>query len=175
MLVHYHLGRPSTSLSVAASLVPPHFDARYPPQNLSIQIPSPHLLETLQVPGTSQYHIAPPQPQIDFGLHHQPVFDLAVEPSHIQPPPALSPAEEYTFNLPQSRYSEQQLRFSYEPPPAPSRSSFAMASNEAGEQQPHTPSATGSASGSNPTSGPTRPPRREASTQVIACRQWYVR
>ncbi|KAJ3554349.1 hypothetical protein NM688_g3153 [Phlebia brevispora] len=173
--VRYHLGHRPTDVGVATSLVPPHFDARFPPQHLDVQISDPHLLETLQVPGANSYHIPPPQSQIDFDLHHHPVFDLSVEPPHL-PHPALSPGTEYSFNLPQSRYSEQQLRISYEPPPAPSRSSFAMAPNETSEQQPRTsPSASGSASGSNPTSGPTRPPRREASNQVIACRQCRAR
>lgn len=174
IIVHYHLGHPQSNVELAASLVPPHFDARYHTQNLNVQIPGPHLLETLQAPGTIPYHLIPPQSHIDFDLRHHSVFDSGVERPHLQPS-ALSPSEEYSFNLPQTSYSEQQLRVSYEPPSVSSRSPFAMASDESSEQHPRTsPSASGNASGSNAASGSTRPPRREASTQVIACRQWYA-
>ena len=176
LIVRYHLGHPQPNVEAHTSFAPPHFDARYPPpqqQNLSVQIPDPHLLETLQVPGAIPYTLPQAHSHVDFDLHHQqPIFDLSVEP-HIQPP-ALSPSEGYSpFNLSQSRYSEQQQLRVYEPPPASSRSSFAMPSTESSEQQPHTtPSPSGNASGSNAPSGSTRPPRREASNQVIACRQW---
>ena len=107
------------------------------------------------------------------------MLNLALQPPPIHPPPpALSPVGEYSFNLPQSRMSEQQMHLvTYDAAPSPSRASFAMAPPpEQHKPSPPvhiSPAANGNASGSNAQPSPSRP-RREASNVVIACRQWCV-
>ncbi|KIP09470.1 hypothetical protein PHLGIDRAFT_126340 [Phlebiopsis gigantea 11061_1 CR5-6] len=173
---HLHLPDASASFSI-----PSPFDARYPRH--SIQVPEAHLLDTLQPPSaTDVHHLLPPQPHghVAFGLQQHPVLNLALQPPPIHPPPpALSPVGEYSFNLPQSRMSEQQMHLvAYDTAPSSSRASFSMAPPP--EQHKHSPpvhispAANGNASGSNAPSSPSRP-RREASNVVIACRQCRAR
>lgn len=196
--VRYHLGHLSPP-DASTSFVPAPFgNARYSQHDLSIQVPDPHLLGNLQSPGsTTVQHLLPhthshhPHPShshahshVDYGrLQHPVQLDIGMEPPPlIQPPAALSPSDEYSFNLPSSRIPEQQLRASYDPPPPTSRGSIAMppAASMSEQKQPSSrasPAAKGNSPGgssSQSQAGPSRPPRREASTVVIACRQWYV-
>ena len=88
---------------------------------------------------------------VDYTRLQHPVLDLGMPlPPLIQPPPALSPSEEYSFNVSQSRMPEQQLRASYDPaPPSTNRGSIAMASTEQKAQ----PSAQTTAAGKGNASG----------------------
>lgn len=160
---------------VTTSLGPPSYDARYPGSGLSVQIPVPHLLETLQGPNsTVHYEPLPPNAHPSYGMHHHhPLLDMEAQPARAHLP-ALSPPSEFNFNIPQTRLSEPQLTVAHVlPPSTSSRIPNTMASATGDRKQQHinapvkgTPSAPGSNAGS------TRPPRREASTTVIACRQW---
>lgn len=180
--VRYHLAHQLHIPDASASLISPSFDARYSAQHdLDIQGPDPHLLGTLQPPGSrSVQHLLPHlHSHVDYTRVQHPVLDLGMQPPPlIQPPSALSPSDEYSFNLSQTRIPEQQLRASYDSaPPATHRGSIAMAPAEHNTQPSAqtTAAGKGNASGGSSQSqpGPSRP-RREASTVVIACRQWYA-
>lgn len=180
--VRYHLNHQLHIPDASAPLISAAFNARYPTQHdLDIQAPDAHLLGTIQPPNSrSVQHLLPHlHSHVDYSRLQHPVLDLGMQPPPlIQPPPALSPSEEYSFNLSQSRISEQHLRASYESAPPPTtRGSIAMAPAEHSAQPSAqtTAAAKGNASGGSPQSqpGPSRP-RREASTVVIACRQWYA-
>ncbi|KAI0694263.1 hypothetical protein BC835DRAFT_1015031 [Cytidiella melzeri] len=178
--VRYHL----TQLHVpdtATPMGPASFGARYSTQhNLDIQSPAPHLLGTLQVPSsTTMQHMLPhPHSHAGYTRVHHPVLDLGMDPPCIvHSPTTLSPAEEYTFNLPQSSLSEQHMPgASYNTLSLTTHGSIAMAPPDQKSQPPlrASPSGNSNAAGSSPshssTAGPSRP-RREASTVVIACRQ----
>ncbi len=169
--VRYHLGH-LTLPDVTTSLVPPHYDSRYVPD---VQIPGPHILETLQAPNSTPVHYDPLHHNTHhaYGLHQHSILDLDSQPARSQLP-ALSPPSEFNFNIPQTRLSEPQLTVAHVLPPSTSSRATNTMSSTTGDrkQQQITASvkASTSATGSNP--GSTRPPRREASTTVIACRQW---
>lgn len=171
--VRYHLGHHISLPDVHSSLVPP-FDARYPIHDLSVQIPEQHLIGSIQVPSPTSLHAhqQPHPPQPDFGMQQHSLLDLAPHHSGRHDLSTLSPPEAFSFNLPQTRLSESQLILSHEPHPS-SRRTHSIAPIDTKQRLMPATSTKGSAlSSSNAT--PTRPPRREASTAVIACRQWYV-
>lgn len=172
--VRYHLGHHISLPDVHPSLVPP-FDARYPIHDLNVQIPEPHLIgTTLQVPSPTSIHHVHQHPQPDFGLQQHSLLDIAPHHSSRHDLASLSPPDSFSFNLPQSRLPEPHMNLSHEPhPPASSRRTHSIAPIDTKQRALPATSTKGSApSSSNP--APTRPPRREASTAVIACRQWYV-
>ncbi|KAI0338268.1 hypothetical protein BDW22DRAFT_1415626 [Trametopsis cervina] len=175
--VRYHLNHQLHVPDASTPLVPAPFDARYSTQHdLSIQPPAPHLLGTLQPPGSATMQQMLPHSHVDYTRIHHPVLDLNIgSPPLVHNPNTLSPAEEYSFNLPQSRFHEQQqLRASYAAPPSSAPGSIIMSSYEQKPQPPQRASPSGKsnmAGSSSPgPAGPSRP-RREASTVVIACRQ----
>lgn len=172
--VRYHLGH-LTLPGVTTSLVPPPYDARYPIHDLSIQIPDPHILETLQVPSSTTIHYdpIPHNTHPDYGLQQHSILHMGSQSGRLQLP-ALSPPSEFNFNIPQTRLSEPQLNVSHVlPSPTTSRTTNTMPSTSGDrKQQQITTSGKGTASGAGSNAGSTRPPRREASTTVIACRQW---
>ncbi|KAI0784700.1 hypothetical protein C8Q75DRAFT_723967 [Abortiporus biennis] len=173
--VRYHLGH-LTLPDTTTSLVPP-FDARFPVNDLGVQIPDPHILETLQVPNSTSAHYSLSQPpnHHDYGLPQHSLLGLEHHPSRLQLP-ALSPPNEFSFNITQSRLSEPHLNMSQIPPSNSSRSTHPVPSNERRQQMPSSTSGKGSTAGSpGSNSTPARPPRREASTAVIACRQCRAR
>lgn len=102
------------------------------------------------------------------------MLDLGIPSSRFHPA-VMNPVAEYSMHLSQhSRIPEQQVRLSGDSVQSfPSRQPTTMIVAES-KPQISLPSAAGpvrnTSSGSNPAS--TRPPRREASTVVIACRQW---
>jgi hypothetical protein len=164
--------------------VPASFDARYSTQHeFNTQSPPAHLIGTLQLPGSAtMQHLLPTHSHSHMAYSRVPLLDLGVEPpSLVHSPTALSPAEEYTFNLPQSGLPEQHMpRASYNNTlPSSTQGSILMTPLEHKPQPPMRASPSGksiAAGSSSPTSnqaGPSRP-RREASNLVIACRQWYV-
>ena len=171
--VRYPLGHHISLPDVHSSLVSP-FDARYPIHDLSVQIPESHLIGTLQVPSpTSVHHVhQQPHPHSDYGVQQHSLLDLAPHHNSRHDLSTLSPPDSFSFNLPQSRLTEPQLSLSHEPPhPPSSRRTHSIAPIDTKQRIVPATSTKGTA----PPSGngaSTRPPRREASTAVIACRQW---
>lgn len=161
-----------------SQLLPPSstFDARYSVPTMDPQARDPHFLETLQVPSptTIHHHLSPTHPSTELALHHgHPMLDMGGPSSRLQS--AVGPsASDYSMHLSQARLPEQQLRMSGDPLPSlPSRHSVGMPSSQS-KPQISLPSASGPARNtpSESPSSQSRPPRREASTVVIACRQW---
>ncbi len=150
---------------------------------MNIHSPPPHLLGTLQVPSpTAMQHLLPlPHSHVPYTRAQHPVLDLGMEPpSTVRSPTALSPAEEYSFNLPPNGLPEQHMpRATYSAMPSTTQGPIVMTPPDQKSQPPlrASPSGKSNAAGSSPATssqaGPSRP-RREASTVVIACRQWYV-
>ena len=155
---------------------PPLTLARYSAPTVDPHSRDPHILETLQVPSptTIHHHLPPSHPPTDLALHGHPMLDLGITSSRFHPA-VMNPAAEYSMHLSQAaRIPEHQVRLSADSTHSfPSRQPTTMIVAES-KPQISLPSAAGTVrsnpSGSNPAS--TRPPRREASTVVIACRQW---
>ncbi|KAI0074422.1 hypothetical protein K474DRAFT_1601483 [Panus rudis PR-1116 ss-1] len=174
--VRYHLGHLTVPDVATTSFIPPSsFDARYAVQELTVQIPDAHLLETLQHPNsTAVQHLLPPShSHSEYGLQQPPMLHMDPQPGRLQVP-NISPVDEFAFNLPQTSLPEPHLSLSHEPlSSTSSRARLSMPSPEQKHQISPSTRKAAPASGGNAT--PSRPPRREASSTVIACRQCRAR
>ena len=136
-------------------------------------------METLQAPSptTIHHHLPPPHPPTDLSLHSHSMLNLGIPSSRLHSA-VVNPTTEYSIHMSQhARIPEPpHLRLPADHTQSfPSRQPATMSSPTETKPQISLASASSSAkssntSGSNPS--PTRPPRREASTVVIACRQW---
>lgn len=170
--VRYHSGHLGFS-DVATTLLPPSYSTNYTVPNISAHVRDPHILETLQPPSPATITPLSPPPYSNLSVHDNSVLEIGGPSSHLHP--TLNPVAQFPFNLPESRTTEShQYRSSHD---AQTLSSFrhATAVPSASQKSPLSLSpTTGRPSASGSSSSPSRPPRREASTVVIACRQWYV-
>lgn len=163
-----HLGFPD----VATALLPPSYNTNYPVPNVSAHVRDPHILETLQAPSPATIQPLSPTTYSDLTIHDNSVLDISGPSNHLHP--SLSPVAQFSFNLPESRSPQSQYRSSHDPQTLSSFRHPATMSS-AGQKPPLSLSpSTGKPSPSGSNNTPSRPPRREASTVVIACRQWCV-
>ncbi|KAH8107663.1 hypothetical protein BXZ70DRAFT_1013538 [Cristinia sonorae] len=177
-VVRYHLGHQISLPDVHASSLVPPYDARYPIHDINVQIPDQHLIGPLQVPSPPSLHIhqQPHPPHSDYGLHHHGLLDLTPHQSGRHDLSTLSPPDNFSYNLPQTRLPEPQLNLSHEPPhPTSTRRTQSIAPIDTKQRIVPATSAKGAAPSPSSNAAPTRPPRREASTAVIACRQCRAR
>lgn len=176
--VRYHLGHHISLPDVHSSPLVPSYDARYPIHDINVQIPEQQLLGPLQVPSPTSLHVhqQPHPAQSDYGLHHHGLLDLAPQHSGRHDLSTLGPSDTFSFNLSPTSIPESQFHLSHEQPPHPtsSRRTHAIAPIDTKQRPTPANSTKGIASPPSSNAAPTRPPRREASTAVIACRQWCV-